>query len=59
MVVAVLAVRVVQVTVHQVVHMIPVRHRLMATSRAMPVVRFMGSAIMIGRALRGVLWVHR
>lgn len=56
-VVAVGPVHVVQVTVHQVVHMIPVRHGLVTAVRAMDMLRRVSVARVIRRAvgrIRGV-----
>lgn len=50
MVVAVVAVRMVQMPVHQVVDMITMRHRLMAAARTMDMVCGMSTAVMFGRA---------
>ena len=46
-IIAVVAVRMVQVTIYQVIHMIPVRHFLMATTRAMLVICRMATASML------------
>ena len=43
-IVAVVAMHVVQVSIYQVIHMIPVGHNLMATTRAMLVIRRMATA---------------
>jgi hypothetical protein len=50
MVVAVRAVRMVEMPVHQVVDMVAVGHRLMAAARSVPVLAIMVAAIMVGRA---------
>jgi hypothetical protein len=54
MVVAVRAVRMVEMAVHQIVDMVAVGHRLMAAARSVPVLTVMAAAIMIGRAPFGV-----
>jgi hypothetical protein len=54
MVVAVRAVRMVEMAVHQVVDMVAVGHRLMAAARSVPVLAIMAAAIMVGRAPFGV-----
>ncbi len=57
MVIAVPAVGMVQVTVHQVVHVVSVRHRLMTAARAVDMVRGVGLTIVGGRAVRRVVGV--
>lgn len=52
------AMRVMQVAVHQVVHMIAVRHRFMAAIGPVHVIRVMARAAVLGRALRGVFGIH-
>lgn len=52
-------VRMVQMAIHQVVHMIAMRHRLMATARSMHMIWRMSGAVMVGRAAIGILRVHR
>jgi hypothetical protein len=54
MVVAVCAVGMVEMAVHQIVDMVAVGHRLMAAARSVPVLTVMAAAIMIGRAPFGV-----
>ena len=54
MVVAVRAVRMVEMAVHQIVDMVAMGHRLMAAARSVPVLTVMAAAIMIGRAPFGV-----
>ena len=58
MVVAVVPVRVVQVTIHQVVDMVAVRDGLVTAARAVHVVRVVALAGVPGRAARGVLVAH-
>jgi len=53
-----LAVRVVQVTIDQIVDMVPVRNGLMTTVRSVLMRRFVGSAIMAWRAVRRVGGAH-
>jgi hypothetical protein len=53
-VVAVAAVRVVQVALDQVIDVIAVGHRLVAAARAVPVFRGVGGAVMVRCAGRGV-----
>jgi hypothetical protein len=55
MIVAVARVGVVQVAIHQVVHVISVRSSLMATPRSMAVRGVMPGAGVLGRTQRGVL----
>jgi hypothetical protein len=57
-IVAVPVVRVVQVIVHEVVHVIAVRNRLMATSGAMLVSSVVPRAGMLGRALSRIVDTH-
>jgi hypothetical protein len=57
-VVTVVAVRVVQVTVDQVVGMVAVRHLLVATAGAVLMAGVVTATIMLGRAARGVGRVH-
>lgn len=59
MLVAVLAVRMMQVVAHQVVDVVAVRHRLMAATIAMRVLGLMALAVVLGRAVVGVRGVHR
>jgi hypothetical protein len=54
MVVAVRAVGMVEMPVHQVVDMVAVRHRVMAAAWSVPVLTVMAAAFMIGRAPVGV-----
>jgi hypothetical protein len=54
-VVAVVAVRVVEMTGDPVVHMIAVRHRFMATSGPVDVARLVPAAAMVGGTAVGVL----
>ncbi|ABF90141.1 hypothetical protein MXAN_5669 [Myxococcus xanthus DK 1622] len=53
-VIAVAVVRVMQVTVHEIVHVVPVRRGRVATRGAVAVRGFMGTTGMLRRALRGV-----
>jgi hypothetical protein len=57
-IVAVVAVRMVQVAVHQIVDVIAVRYRLVAASRAVHVVGVMALALMVRRAGIRVLVGH-
>ena len=59
MVVAVVAVRVVQVVVHQVVHVVAVRHRFVAAARPMSVPLLVPAASVVGRAIRRVRGADR
>jgi hypothetical protein len=54
MIVAVVAVRVVQVAVDQIIDMIAVRYRLVAAVRAVLVALRMASALVVGRAAIGI-----
>jgi hypothetical protein len=54
-VVAVVAVRVVKMAGYPIVHMIAVRHRLVATSGPVDVARFVPTAAVVGGAAVGVL----
>ena len=54
MVVAVIAVRVMQVVADAIVHVIAMRNRLVATAGAMNVTRFVATAAVVGGALVGV-----
>lgn len=58
MIVAVPVVRVVQVIVHEVIHVIAVRNRLMATSGTMLVSSVVARAGMLGRALSRIVATH-
>jgi hypothetical protein len=58
-VVAVAIVRVMEVAVHQVVHVVAVRHGLVTTSGAMPVVRLVRAARVIGRTVGRVRAIDR
>ena len=55
MVVAVIAVRVMKVAAGPVVHVVAVRHRLVAAAGAVDVARLMPVATMVGGAHLGVL----
>ena len=55
MVVAVVAVRVMKVAADPVVHVVAVRHRLMAASGPVDMARLMPAAAMAGGACLGVL----
>ena len=55
MVVAVVAVGVVEVAGHQVIDVIAVRHRLVAAAGAVHMARLMPSAAMVGGAAVGVV----
>jgi hypothetical protein len=55
MVVAVTAVGMVEMPVHQVVHVVAMGHRLVAAARSVPVLAIMAAAIMVGRAAVGVV----
>jgi hypothetical protein len=57
-VVAVVAVRMMQVTVDQVVDVVAVRHRLVAATWTVAMVRVMAGAAMVGRAAVGVPLAH-
>ena len=59
MVVAVVAVRMVQVAVDEIVDMIAVRNLRVATIRAVDVPRLMAAALVMGRAFIGVRRSHR
>jgi pseudouridine-5'-phosphate glycosidase len=54
MIVAVTAVRVVQMAIHQIIDVIAMRHGFVATTRAMNVAKVMGSAIVLRGAVGGV-----
>jgi hypothetical protein len=54
-VVAVVAVRVMQVAADVIVHVVAVGHRLVAAAGAVDVARLMAAATMVGRAHVGVL----
>ena len=58
MVVAVIAVRMVEMAGDAIVHVIAVRHRRVATAGAMLVARFMPTAAMAGGAADGILAHH-
>ena len=58
MVVAVVAVRVVQVPVHEVVHVVAVRHGLVPATRSVNVTRIMTAALVCRRALVGIGIAH-
>lgn len=58
MVVAVVAVGVMEMAVHQVVHMIPVRHRRVTAARPVDMALFVPGALVIGSAPVGMLGVH-
>src|SRR5205807_2193763 len=58
-VVAVAAVRVVQMALHQVIGVVAVRHGFMAAARAVLVGLVMAAAGVLGRAFAGVLLAHR
>ena len=51
MVVAVLPVGVMQVALHEIIHMISVRHTLMSAACTMNVIGLMRVAVMVGRTL--------
>jgi hypothetical protein len=53
-IVAVIAVRVVKVAVHQVIDVVAVRHRFMAAAGAVPMSLVVLAAIMVGSALGGI-----
>lgn len=55
MVVAVRAVRMVKMSVHQVVHMVAMGHCLMPAARSVPVLAVMTAAIVVGRAALGIV----
>ena len=55
MIVAVVAVWVVQTTGDAVIHMIAVRHRLMAAARSVHMARVMPTTTMVGGAAVGML----
>jgi len=59
MIVAVIAVRVVQVPVNEVINVVAVRHRLVTAPRAVPVVLVMLSAIVVRCAVRRVGGAYR
>jgi hypothetical protein len=54
-----LAVRVMQMAANQIVHMVTVRHRFVATPWSMDVRGFVLAAIVVGRALSGVFFADR
>jgi hypothetical protein len=56
--VAVPVVRVVQVVSHEVVHVVAVRHRLVAAPVPVPMAALMTVAAMLGRAPCGIVTVH-
>lgn len=58
-IVAVVAVRVVQVTIDQIVDMIAVGHRLVSTTISMHMFRVMPFATVIGRTVVRVVSIHR
>lgn len=58
MIVAVVAMWMVQMTIHQIVHMITMRYRLMSTARTMHMLLSMSRAMMIGSTTIGVHRTH-
>src|SRR5262249_11143471 len=58
-IVAVIAVRVVQVPVNEVINVVAVRHRLVTAARAMPVVLVVLSAVVVRCAARRLGGAHR
>lgn len=58
MIVAVVAVRMVQVALDEVVHVVAVRHSFVAAARAMLVVGGMGLAVVVRSACVGILRAH-
>lgn len=58
MIVAVVAVRVMQVAIDEVVDVVAVRNGFVATVWAVDVVAGVGLALVIGGAVRGVGWAH-
>jgi hypothetical protein len=57
--VAVVAVRVVEMTLDKVVHMVAVRNRVVSTSSAVLVIRTVCAAVVIGSALARIPFAHR
>ena len=55
MIVAVVAVRVVKMARDAIIHMVAVRHRLVAAARTVHMARIMPTATMVGSAAIGVL----
>jgi hypothetical protein len=58
MIITVVAVRVVQVAFHQVIHVISMRYRLMAAIGAMPMRFLMPTALVVGSTSFGISRVH-
>jgi len=58
MIIAMVAVRVMKMSLHQVVHMIAMRHSFVATSRSMRMALVVCAAAMLGCAPVGICWRH-
>jgi hypothetical protein len=58
MIITVISMRMVQVTIHKIINMIPVRNGLMTTVWTMNVIRIMARAFMIGSASGRVHLIH-
>lgn len=54
MIVAMIAVRMVQMTIHQVANVIAVRHGFVAATRAMHMALFVAPAVVVRRAAIGI-----
>jgi hypothetical protein len=54
MIIAMVAMRMMQVAINQIVHMVPMRHRLVAASGPMHVTRAVTGAAMLRSALAGI-----
>jgi hypothetical protein len=58
MIIAVVAVRMMQVSLDQIIGMVPVRHGFMAAARAMTMSRIMTAAAVVRRAALGIRGAH-
>ena len=58
MVIAVIAVRLMDMAVHQIINVVTVRHRFVSTSWSVRVIGVMIATLMLWRALGGVLFGH-
>jgi hypothetical protein len=58
MIIAVVAVRMMQVSLDQIIGVIPVRHRFMAAARAMAMSCIMAAAAVVRRAALGIVGAH-
>ena len=59
MVIAMITVWMMQMPINQVVHMVAMRYGFMPTFRSMNMSRFMTTAMVVWRALIGILRIHR